>query len=136
MSSAWTIAELLARHPWPAEWASQRRLEWLWHHDLPIPPDALWPAIADTSRMNRALGVAEMKFEERDGFLWGSSRPGRVRHQWREVPWNWVAGQWLESLRIYDRGFPRAVYAVFHLEPLESGTRLYIYFGAVPRHRI
>jgi class 3 adenylate cyclase len=136
MSSPWTIAELLERHPWPAEWASEKRLEWMWHFDVPVAPDALWPAIADTSRMNRALGVAEMKFVDRDGLRRGSSRPGRVRHEWTEVPWNWVAGQWLESLRVYDRGFPRAVWAVFDLVPLDSGTRLYIYFGAVPRNRI
>ncbi len=136
MSSPWTIAELLARHPWPAEWASERRLEWFWHFDVPIAPDRLWPAIADTSRMNRALGVAEMKFEDRDGLRRGSSRPGRVRHEWTEVPWNWVAGQWLESLRVYDRGFPRAMWSVFDLQHLDSGTRLYIYFGAVPRNRI
>ena len=136
MSSPWTITELLARHPWPAEWASERRLEWFWHFDVPIAPDLLWPAIADTSRMNRALGVAEMKFEDRDGLRRGSSRPGRVRHEWTEVPWNWVAGQWLESLRVYDRGFPRAIWSVFDLQPLDSGTRLHIYFGAVPRNRI
>jgi len=136
MSTPWTIAELLERHPWPGEWASQRRLEWMWHYDLPIPPELLWPAIADTSRMNRVLGVAEMKFEDRDGLRHGSSRPGRVKHEWVEKPWNWVAGQWLESLRVYERGFPRAVYAVYDLQPLDGGTRLYVYFGAVPRNRI
>jgi len=132
----WTIAELLARHPWPAEFASEKRLEWLWHYDLPVAPDALWPAIADTSRMNRALGVSEMKFAERGGRRWGSSRQGRVRHEWQEVPWNWVAGQWIESLRVYERGFPRAVYAVYELEPIEAGTRLYVYFGAIPRNKV
>jgi class 3 adenylate cyclase len=171
MTPPWTIAELLERHPWPAEWASQRRLEWMWHYDLPVAPDLLWPAIADTSRMNRVLGVSEMKFEDRGGLRHGSSRPGRVKHEWVEVPWNWVAGQWLESLRVYERGFPRAVYAVYDLQPLYAdakrggaeaegraepqsspkgrgpgeaprasagiiGTRLYIYFGAVPRNRI
>jgi class 3 adenylate cyclase len=134
--AAWTIAELLARHPWPAEWASAKRLEWFWHYEVPVPPEALWPAIADTSRMNRALGVAEMKFEDREGLRRGTSRPARVRHEWTEVPWNWVAGQWLESLRVYERGFPRAVWAAFHLQPIERGTRLYIYFGAVPRSRV
>jgi class 3 adenylate cyclase len=134
---AWSLTELLARHPWPAEWASARRLEWFWIHELPVTPDALWPAIADTSRMNRALGVAEMKFEQKDGRRYGSSRPGRVRHEWVELPWNWVAGQWLESVRVYERGFPRAVYGVFELQALPGGaTRLYIYFGAVPRNRI
>ncbi len=132
----WSVDELLARHPLPAELATGKRLEWMWHFDLPVAPEALWPAIADSSRMNRALGVAEMKFEDRDGLRHGSSRPGRVRHEWVEVPWNWVAGQWLESLRIYRRGFSRAVFAVFDLQRLDSGTRLYIYFAAIPRGRV
>jgi class 3 adenylate cyclase len=52
------------------------------------------------------------------------------------VPWNWVAGQWLESLRLYDRGFMRVVHGVQRVEATPAGTRLYTYFGFVPRGRI
>lgn len=129
-----TVAELLALHPWPASHADAPRLEWLWHFELPLTPEQLWPVVADSSRMNRALGVSEMKFEDRDGVRWGTSRPGGVAHEWVEVPWNWVAGQWMESVRRYERGFSQVVFAVFHLTPLEPGrTRLSVYFGAVPR---
>lgn len=129
-----SVAELLALHPWPASHAAEPRLEWLWHFELPLTPEQLWPLVADTSRMNRALGVAEMKFEDRGGLRWGTSRPGGVAHEWVEVPWNWVAGQWMESLRLYERGFAKAVFAVFQLAALEpSRTRLSVYFGAVPR---
>jgi class 3 adenylate cyclase len=104
---------------------------------VPAPVDDLWPVIADTSRMNRALGVSEMKFEDRGGARWGTSRPGGVLHAWIEVPWDWVAGQWLTSVRLYERGFSKVVYAAFRLSRRETadgeGTRLYTYFGAVPR---
>jgi len=133
MSKPLELNELLALHPWPEAWANEKRLDWFWTFDLPGEPDALWRLLSDTSRLNRALGVSEMKFEERDGKRHGSSRNGGVRHEWIEVPWNWVAGQWLDSLRIYDRGFMRAVYAIQHLERIDTGTRVYIYFGAVPR---
>jgi class 3 adenylate cyclase len=83
--------------------------------------------------MNRALGTAEMTFTERDGKLYGSSKAGGVKHEWLEVPWNWVAEQWLTSLRIYERGFMRVNYAIHRLEPIPSGTRVYLYFGVVPR---
>ncbi len=129
--------ELLALHPWPREHAGERRLEWLWKFDVPVGADDLWRVVADSSRMNRALGVSEMEFEERDGVRWGTSRPGGVRHAWIEVPWDWVAGQWLTSVRLYERGFSKVVYAVFRLSPRPAsaggGTRLYTYFGAVPR---
>jgi class 3 adenylate cyclase len=128
-----TIQELLALHPYPAAWADHKRIERLWTFDLKGTPEALWPHIADTSRMNRALGTAEMTFEERDGKRWGSAKNGGVRHEWVEMPWNWVANQWLTCLRIYERGFMKAMFAIHRVEPIAVGTRLYLYFGAVPR---
>ncbi|MDP3153343.1 MAG: DUF5939 domain-containing protein [Archangium sp.] len=130
-----TIEQVLALHPWPEAYGAAPRLDWLWHFEVALSVDQLWPIIADSSRMNRALGVAEIKFEDRAGVRWGTSRPGGVAHEWVEVPWNWVAGQWIESTRIYERGFSKVVYAVFMLEPLTpERTRLSVYFGAVPRH--
>src|SRR5262245_35393728 len=133
MSTPLDMKELLKLHPWPAAFADESRLEWFRHFDLKGEPDALWRVMSDTSRLNRALGVSEMHFEERDGKRFGSSRNGGVRHEWVEVPWDWVAGQWLTSVRIYDRGFSKVVYAVQRLEKLATGSRAYIYFGAVPR---
>ena len=100
-----TLEQLLALHPYPAQWANEKRIERLWTFDLPGKPEDLWPWIADTSRMNRALGTAEMMFVERDGKRCGSAKPGGVQHEWIEVPWNWVANQWLTCTRIYERGF-------------------------------
>ncbi|HET7506384.1 MAG TPA: DUF5939 domain-containing protein [Kofleriaceae bacterium] len=127
------VPQLLALHPYPEPWAAEKRIERLWVFDVPGPPEALWPYIADTSRMNRALGTAEMRFEERDGKRWGTARPGGVRHDWIETPWNWVANQWLTCVRIYERGFMKVMYAIHRLEPIPTGTRVYLYFGAVPR---
>ncbi|MEJ7602159.1 MAG: DUF5939 domain-containing protein, partial [Kofleriaceae bacterium] len=83
--------------------------------------------------MNRALGLAEMKFEERDGKRHGSSKTGGIRHAWTEDPWDWVANQWLTSLRVYERGLFCAVFAIHRLERIATGTRVYLYFGAIPR---
>jgi class 3 adenylate cyclase len=132
---ALTTAQLLELHPWPVEWASHKRIERMWVHDLAGTPETLWPLLSDTSRINRALGTAEMTFVEIDGKRHGFAKPGGVRHEWVEVPWNWVANQWLTSLRIYRRGFFRAVWAVHRLERLPDGggTRVYLYYGAVAR---
>lgn len=133
----WTVEDLLRAHPWPAvaeaARGGKRPLEWLWRFDLPVAPDDLWRVVSDTSRMNRALGVSEMTFEDRGGARWGRSRAAGVDQEWTEVPWTWVAGQWLESVRLYTRGFTTVVFAVYHLQPLSTGTRMYVYFGAVPR---
>jgi class 3 adenylate cyclase len=127
------VTQLLALHPYPEAWAREKRIERLWVFDVQGAPEAIWPHIADTSRMNRALGTAEMRFEERDGKRWGTAKNGGVRHDWLEVPWNWVANQWLTCLRIYERGFMKAMFAIHRLERIATGTRVYLYFGAVPR---
>ncbi|MCB9559075.1 MAG: adenylate/guanylate cyclase domain-containing protein [Kofleriaceae bacterium] len=132
----WDVATLLAAHPWPAAFADARRLEWLWHVDVDLAPDRLWPLISDVSRLNRALGNPPMQFVERDGQRWGRGRYGGVLHEWLEVPWNWLAGRWFELTRIYQRGGMRALYGVHLLEPRGAGTRLHVYWGVVSRARI
>ena len=136
MAPALTIAQLLEIHPFPAEHADKKRIERLWVFDLPGTPAMLWPFISDTSRMNRALGTAEMKFAEKAGLRHGTSKAGGLLHEWLEVPWNWVSEQWLTSTRIYERGFMKVMYAIHRLEPTPEGTRLYLYFGTVPRNAL
>ncbi len=133
MGEPLTVQQLLELHPWPSDWATAKKIERMWIHDVAGEPEALWPHISDTSRMNRALGTAEMEFWEKEGKRYGKAKPGGVQHEWVEVPWNWVANQWLTSLRIYSKGFFKAVWAVHRLEKIATGTRIYLYFGTVAR---
>jgi class 3 adenylate cyclase len=120
-------------HPWPRRYGDGKLIEFLWHFDLSLAPGELWPIISDTSRMNRALGTAPMRFEDRDGQRFGTSTSGGRRHAWLEVPWNWVAGEWLESVRVYQRGYPRVAHSVHRVEGHGTGSRYYTYFGFLPR---
>src|SRR5687768_16702943 len=54
----WTVAELLALHPWPsvAMQAGGPRLEWLWHYDVPVSPDARGRAAPGVDRSAVDLG--------------------------------------------------------------------------------
>jgi class 3 adenylate cyclase len=131
-----TIEELLRSHPWPREFADARRLEWLWTVDVPAAPSVLWPVLADLSRLNRALGLPLMTFVEKEGIRWGSARYTGVKHEWQEVPWNWVANRWYELVRIYRKGSMRALHGICELQPTAAGTRISIYYGVVPRSRI
>ncbi|MFL5320172.1 MAG: DUF5939 domain-containing protein [Myxococcaceae bacterium] len=133
-----TIEEVHALHPWPTEMLSsgQAPLEFLWHFDLEVTPEELWPLISDTSRVNRALGLSRMDFEEKDGMLRGQNRVLGMAQEWDELPWTWIANKQLMNVRRYRRGIAHWVRAIFWLEPLgELRTRLYIYFGWVPRGR-
>jgi class 3 adenylate cyclase len=135
-SPPYTLEEWLRLHPRPSD-LDGKRIEYLWHFDVDLDPDDLWRVIADTSRVNRALGTAQFHFEDKGGQRIGRSRPAGVRHEWTEKPWNWVAGQWLEMLRVYERGFMKVAHGVQRIERRpDGGARLYTYFGFVPRSAI
>jgi class 3 adenylate cyclase len=126
-----TLPEFLELYPRPEELAEQGDMvEWLWHFDFAADPNELWGHLIDTSRLNRALGLSEMDFEERDGVLYGTSGS----NEWVERPWSWIHGQYLNVVRVYSKGLFKNVRAVYHVERGEGAThRLYVYFGWVPR---
>jgi class 3 adenylate cyclase len=128
-----TLDDVHRLHPWSPRHGEAPSIEFLWRFELSAAPADVWRATADTSRLNRALGTAEMFFDERDGQRFGRSRSGGRAHRWREVPWNWVAGEWLECVRLYDAGYPRAMHAVQRVEPRGTGTTYLAYFGFTPR---
>jgi len=131
-----SIADVVRDHPWPLAYADARRLERLWIIDVDLASERLWSLVSDVSRLNRALGNPEMTFREEDGLRYGEGRYGGIYHAWQEAPWEWVAGQWFAFSRLYSRGAMRAVHAVHRFESIgPEKTRLYVYFGVVPRSR-
>ena len=129
------LGAFLERHPWPQDQlALGAPLEFFWHFEVKATPAELWPFVSDTSRMNRAMGVTRMEFEEKDGVLNGRSSNAGFVQEWVEVPWSWVAERTITSTRIYSKGFAELVRAVFDLTPVgERVTRFHAYFGFIPR---
>ncbi|MBL8993031.1 MAG: adenylate/guanylate cyclase domain-containing protein, partial [Spirochaetia bacterium] len=127
------IPSFLKKYPWPAEWRNKGKfLHALWSWDFPVSMEALWPHLADTSTFNKRLGLPEMKFREENGRLQGESVNLRVRSVWEEVPWEWEYGSYLSNMRVYSKGFGKAVRSVYSVEKLPSGgVRLFVYFGWV-----
>jgi class 3 adenylate cyclase len=129
-----SLERFLADHPWQKDQlALGTPLEFLWHFDVDARPDEIWPHLSDTSRLNRAMGVNRMHFEERDGVLYGRTRNAGVLSEWVEVPWTWVSESTLTSVRLYSRGLGHVVRATFGIEPQADGSRVSIYFGWIPR---
>ncbi len=131
-----TIDEFFKIYPWDDKYilGKPKRLDWFWSYELTISVDSLWSFISDTSRLNKAIGLSEMNFEEKAGVLYGKAKNAGVRLEWVEVPWTWVAGKHLISVREYSRGFAHTVKAIYHFEKIsESTTRLYVYLGWIPR---
>ncbi|MEQ9324058.1 MAG: DUF5939 domain-containing protein, partial [Polyangiaceae bacterium] len=133
---SWSLPELLEEHPWPkGQLEHGRPLDYLWSFDLAISPGALWGHIIDTSRLNRALGLGEMRFEEgEEGELVGRAVNVGIEHVWTEKPWSWVHGRFVSAERVYERGLARRVRVMYRLEPTDAGVRFWTYFGWLPRH--
>jgi class 3 adenylate cyclase len=129
------LEAFMARHPWSEKMrALAEPLDNLWVFELQAKPSELWPFISDTSRMNRAMGVSRMVFEERDGVLYGRSVNAGMTQEWVEMPWSWTAEREMISVRLYSRGFAHVVRGIFELEPRgDGGTLLRVYFGWIPR---
>ncbi|MBX2798855.1 MAG: adenylate/guanylate cyclase domain-containing protein [Myxococcales bacterium] len=102
-----------------------------------LPPDALWPHLADTSRVNRSLGVPRATFREVEGHRRGRSTYFGVDVHWDEPPWEWVQHQHFVLTKDYDRGPIQCLGVVVQLEPDHQrgmpGTRLSVLYAFVPR---
>ncbi|MCA9676257.1 MAG: hypothetical protein KC464_14560, partial [Myxococcales bacterium] len=134
MTATYTLEDWHQLHPWPTRLGDGKRIEFLWRFTSAASPEEVWRVLSDTSRLNRALGGPEMRFEERGGQLFGQARSGGVRHRWRELPWSWVAGEWLECVRVYDRGFPRVMQSVHRIDPGDDGGAVvHVGFAFLPR---
>ncbi len=131
-----TLDEFFELYPWEDKYLSgkPKRLDWLWTFELNISVEALWSFLSDTSRLNKAMGLNEMNFEEKEGALYGKATNAGISLEWLEVPWTWVAGSHLISIREYSKGFAHTVKAIYHFEKIsDESTRLYVYLGWIPK---
>ena len=72
------------------------RRTWTWHFDLP--PDRLWPVLADTNRFNEAMGLPPYVLEETpqpNGIVLrrGSGKAAGFVLAWEEKPYEWIANR-------------------------------------------
>lgn len=102
-----------------------------WQWQLAAPPEALWPLISDTNRLNRAAWLPVVHQAESSPAagsygrhrLW-ATRLG-VRLEWEEEPFEWVRPFRYGILRRYVRGPVAEMRALAELEPQPGGsTRL------------
>lgn len=107
-------------------------------YTFPVPPDRLWPIVADTDRLNRALGLPDVRYER----LTGQKEVGRLAVRARrlpvlafeEEPFEWVENR---SYRVKRRFRSGPLDGSFEggatLVPSEGGTELRVEAEFVPR---
>lgn len=103
-------------------------VERVWAWRFPLPPEALWPYLADTGRINEALGLpryATTDTTEPDGTVrrTGETRQFGLRLSWDEGVPEWVENRLYTHRRTFHRGPIRWIQAAIMLEPqLDGGT--------------
>ncbi|HVS39057.1 MAG TPA: protein kinase [Gemmataceae bacterium] len=108
----------------PTEAAHVLRYDWSW--ELEAPPEALWPHVSNTERLNRAVGLPAVEFTAEPDPSGGARRFGAFRkagvlNAWREHPFEWVEGRRLGVLREYSRGVFKWLASWTELQPRAGG---------------
>src|SRR5258708_3431287 len=96
------------------------------HHEwrLRASPQKLWPYVADTQRLNAALGLPQWGFEDEKTPA-GKKRTGRMTYMgmaisWDERPFEWTEGKELSVERAFHNGPVLSYRSHVRLEPLEG----------------
>jgi serine/threonine protein kinase/class 3 adenylate cyclase len=105
-----------------------RRFVFEW--DLASSPELLWPYVSNTEKINRAVGMAPVKYLQRGVVKGVSDRFAKsaafgMKLEWQEQPFEWIEGRKHSVLRTFERGALRWYCAETSLERLPNGgTRL------------
>jgi class 3 adenylate cyclase len=100
---------------------------WSWHFEQP--PEAIWPAIADTARLNDAAGFPKQQITtlpQSDGTVQyrASAKVGPFALAWRELPVEWVTNQRFRHARLFERGPLKSLIATVALTVERGGSRV------------
>jgi hypothetical protein len=95
------------------------RRTWTWTFDLP--PDQIWPMLADTNRFSEALGLPPYALEATPQPNGTVLRRGREKAagflpEWEEKPYEWISGRHFRQSRVFTKGPFRRFGPVFDLE--------------------
>lgn len=135
MKIATTLEEHLAQDPWKKEWSNLAKpIESFWKFSLPVSASEMWPYLIDTSSFNRSIGVPEMKYVEKNGRLYGTSKNAGILMEWEEIPWEWEFETFLGVIRVYSKGIGHVVRSKYYVQKTSAKTiDLFVYFGWIPR---
>jgi class 3 adenylate cyclase len=100
------------------------RATWTWTFDLP--PEELWPVLADTNRFNEAMGLPPYVLEEvpqPNGTVLrrGKGKAAGFTLEWEEKPYEWIENRHFRQAREFTKGPFRRFGPVFDIEPDGKG---------------
>ncbi|HEU4611090.1 MAG TPA: protein kinase [Kofleriaceae bacterium] len=122
-------AALITAHPAPPVVRPNRVQVYTWEWELASPPEALWPFVSNTEKLNRATGLAPVRFEIESvatkvpsgPTTTGMQRVAGIALKWREHPYEWIEGSRHTVLRVFEKGVLRWYIAEIQLERTAGG---------------
>jgi class 3 adenylate cyclase/tRNA A-37 threonylcarbamoyl transferase component Bud32 len=125
-------AALITAHPAPPIVRENLVQVYTFEWDLQASPEALWPFVSNTEKMNRATGLAPVRFEIESvsgnapgaTHTTGIQRVAGLNLKWKEHPYEWIEGSRHVVLRVFEKGVLRWYVAEVQLERTASGTKL------------
>ena len=127
-------------HPASPATAGLDVVEFLFSCELAASPGQLWPYVANTDRVNFAMGLSAVSYTTRNDPVRGVERIAETRMAgqrivWQEHPYEWIEGRRLSVLREFSTGPFLWFMNIVQMEPVSGGgTRLTQTFKVVPRN--
>ena len=125
------VAALITAHPAPPVQNAKRIITYTFEWELQSSPDALWPFVSNTEKMNRATGLEPVRFEiesmrndarvPSQANTTGHQRVAGIAMKWKEHPYEWIEGSRHVVLRVFSGGLLRWYVAEVQLERLAGG---------------
>ena len=125
------VAALITAHPAPPIHSESRIITYTFEWELESSPEALWPFVSNTEKMNRATGLEPVRFEiesikndarsPESPNTTGHQRVAGIAMRWKEHPYEWIEGSRHVVLRVFSGGLLRWYVAEVQLERLAGG---------------
>lgn len=100
-------------------------------------PEAMWSIVADTERMNRAVGLGRLGLTEQSDDSAARYRvrsvAGGIPIEYDERPFEWVANRFFRVRRVMHGGIARELETTIRLDPEDAGTRVTLRIAIKPR---
>jgi len=125
------VAALITAHPAPPVQNEKRIVTYTFEWELQASPEALWPFVSNTEKMNRATGLPPVRFEiesvrtdariPTQANTTGHQRIAGIAMKWKEHPYEWIEGSRQVVLRVFSGGLLRWYISEVQLERLAGG---------------
>jgi serine/threonine protein kinase/class 3 adenylate cyclase len=122
-------AALITAHPAAPVLKPSAVQTYTFEWELQSSPEALWPFVSNTEKMNRATGLPPVRFEIESLAARAPTTPATTGHQrvaglklqWREHPYEWIEGSRHVVLRVFEKGVLRWYVSEVTLERTAGG---------------